>query len=72
MSNTAKLAKGLTVTVNVPFIYTIGEPGPVTGNILESIEDCEDEVRAEVEQGMDTLNMSLDSEAHVEPDEDED
>lgn len=70
MSNTAKLAKGLTVTVNVPFTYTIGEEGAVTGKVLRSIADCEDEVRAEIDGGMDTLNMSLDSEAHGEEDED--
>ena len=70
MSNTAKLAKGLTVTVNVPFTYTIGEEGAVTGKVLQTIEDCEDEVRAEIDGGMVTLNMSLDSEAHGEEDED--
>jgi len=64
MSKTAKLQKGENVTVNIPFTYTIGEPGPVTGKILRTIEDCENEVRAEVEAGMDTVNMSLDSEAH--------
>jgi len=40
------------------------KPGPITGKILRTIEDCENEVRAEVEAGMDTVNMSLDSEAH--------
>ncbi len=64
MSKTAKLKKGEMVTVSIPFTYTIGEEGPVTGKILRTIEDCENEVRAEVEQGMDTLNMSLDSDTH--------
>lgn len=64
MSKTAKLQDGENVTVNIPFTYTIGEEGPVTGKVLRTIEDCENEVRAEVEAGMDTLNMSLDSEAH--------
>jgi hypothetical protein len=64
MSKTSKLEEGEMVTVNIPFTYTIGEEGPITGKILRTIEDCENEVRAEVEQGMDTLNMSLDSEAH--------
>lgn len=64
MSKTAKLQDGENVTVNIPFTYTIGEPGPITGKILRTIEDCENEVRAEVEAGMDTLNMSFDSEAH--------
>ena len=30
MSKTAKLQKGENVTVNIPFTYTIGEPGPIT------------------------------------------
>lgn len=64
MSKKAKLQEGENVTVNIPFTYTIGEPGPITGKILRTIEDCENEVRAEVEAGMDTVNMSLDSEAH--------
>lgn len=64
MSKTAKLQEGENVTVNIPFTYTIGEPGPITGKILRTIEDCENEVRAEVEAGMDTVNMTLDSEAH--------
>ncbi len=64
MSKTAKLQDGENVTVNIPFTYTIGEEGPITGKILRTIEDCENEVRAEVEAGMDTVNMSLDSEAH--------
>lgn len=64
MSKTAKLKKGENVTVNIPFTYTIGEEGHVTGKILRTIEDCENEVRAEIERGMDTLNMSLDSESH--------
>jgi hypothetical protein len=64
MSKTANLEEGTNVTVNVPFTYTIGEEGPVTGNVLRTIQDCEDEVRAEIEAGMDTVNMSLDSEAH--------
>lgn len=64
MSKKAKLQDGENVTVNIPFTYTIGEEGPITGKILRTIEDCENEVRAEVEAGMDTVNMSLDSEAH--------
>ena len=69
MSNTAKLAKGLTVTVNVPFTYTIGEEGFATGKVLRTIEDCANEVRAEIDNGLDTANMTLDSEAHGEEDE---
>jgi len=48
-----KLEKGQEVTINVPFTYTIGEEGSVTGNILETIEDCKAEVLAEIERGFD-------------------
>lgn len=64
MSKTAKLQDGEMVTVNIPFTYTIGEEGPATGKVLRTIQDCEDEVRAEVERGMDTDNMTLDSDSH--------
>ncbi len=64
MSKTANLQDGEMVTVNIPFTYTIGEEGPVTGKILRTIQDCEDEVRAEVERGMDTANMTLESDSH--------
>jgi hypothetical protein len=47
-----KLANGQEVIVNVPFTYTIGEEGPFTGNLLETIEDCKDEARAELEAGL--------------------
>jgi uncharacterized membrane protein len=48
-----KLVKGQEVTINVPFTYTIGEEGAVTGNVLETIEDCKAEVLAEFERGFD-------------------
>lgn len=47
-----KIADGQEVTLTIPFTYTIGEEGPVTGKILNTIEDCEDEVRAEIDRGM--------------------
>ena len=48
----AKLNEGQNVKVNIPFIYTIGEEGPITGKVLETIEDCEDEARAELAEGI--------------------
>lgn len=48
----SELKEGTVVYVNIPFEYTIGEEGPTTGNILRTIEDCEDEVRAELESGV--------------------
>lgn len=53
MNKTAKLKKGQTVTILIPFTYTIGEEGYQSGNpSLETIEDCENEVRAEIENGI--------------------
>ena len=46
-----KIKEGEEVTINIPFTYTIGEEGPTTGKILETIEDCMDEVRAELDEG---------------------
>lgn len=55
-----KLKEGQEVTINLPFCYTIGEEGPATGKILETIEDCKDEVRAEIENGtLESYNLTL-------------
>ena len=56
------LKKGTEVTVVIPFSYTIGEVGYHTGKILETVEDCEQEVRAEMESGVIAEgNFSLES-----------
>ncbi len=47
-----KLKEGQTVTINIPFTYTIGEEGYRTGKVLETIEDCKNEVLAEIEAGV--------------------
>ena len=47
-----KLKEGQVVTINIPFVYTIGEEGFHTGKVLETIEDCKDEVLAEIEAGV--------------------
>ena len=47
----AKLEEGQDITINIPFSYTIGEEGATTGKVLETIEDCMDEVRAELDAG---------------------
>ena len=55
-----KLKKGREVTVLIPFTYTIGEEGYHTGKILETIEDCKNEVRAEIENGVvNSFNVRL-------------
>ena len=43
MSDNLKLEKGQEVTLNVGFVYTIGEEGAVTGNMLETLEDCKND-----------------------------
>ena len=52
MSKRIKLKEGQEVTINIPFTYTIGDIGYHSGKVLETIEDCEDEVRAEIEAGV--------------------
>jgi hypothetical protein len=47
-----KLKIGQEVTINIPFAYTIGEMGFYSGKILETIEDCKNEVLAEIEAGV--------------------
>lgn len=57
MSKTLKLKNGQEVTINVPFTYTIGEEGPRSGNILETIQDCEEEVQLEIDEGIGIVMM---------------
>ena len=53
MSNTAKLKEGQIVTILIPFTYTIGDEGYQSGKEkLETIEDCMNEVRAELDNGL--------------------
>ncbi len=44
-----KLKEGQEVTINIPFTYTIGEEGIYTNKVLETIEDCKNEVLAEID-----------------------
>jgi len=59
MSKILKLEAGQEVTINIPFTYTIGEEGFVTNKELLTIEDCEDEVRAELNKGFNGDNALL-------------
>jgi hypothetical protein len=55
-----ELSKNTEVLVTVPFSYTIGEEGPVTGKVLKTLQDCKDEVVAELDSDnypMQQLNM---------------
>jgi hypothetical protein len=48
----AELEVGDEVTINIPFTYEIGDEGYHSGKDLNTIEDCMDEVRAEIEAGV--------------------
>ena len=54
MTNSAKLKEGQTVTVSIPFSYTIGEEGFYTNKILETIEDCLEEANLDLEANMES------------------
>lgn len=47
-----ELEIGNEVTINIPFTYQIGDEGYHSGKELNTIEDCMDEVRAEIEAGV--------------------
>ena len=49
MDEKIKRYEGQEITINIPFTYIIGEVGYHTGRTLETIEDCKNEVLAEVE-----------------------
>jgi hypothetical protein len=51
-----ELKHGQQVTINVPFTYTIGDEGFRTDKVLKTVQDCKDEVLAEIEDGV--LNES--------------
>jgi hypothetical protein len=46
------MTKGTRITINIPFVYEIGDTGFFTGKVLETIEDCKAEVIAEIENGV--------------------
>lgn len=50
------LENGQEVTINIPFTYTIGEMGFHSGKVLKTVQDCKDEVLAEIEAGVLTNN----------------
>lgn len=52
MLENLNLEKGQEVTINVPFTYTIGEEGPISGEILETVAHCVAEAQAELERGI--------------------
>ena len=46
-----ELKEGQEVTITIPFHYTIGETGYHSGKLLSTIEDCKNEVLAELGAG---------------------
>ncbi len=47
-----ELKYGQEVTINIPFTYTIGDEGFHTDKVLKTVQDCKDEVLAEIEAGV--------------------
>jgi len=47
-----QLEKGIEITINIPFTYTIGEEGYNSHTILNTVKDCKNEVLAEIENGV--------------------
>lgn len=52
MEENEKLNKGDEVILYIPFSYTIGEENSITGKVLETIEDCKQAIRDEIEKGI--------------------
>ena len=50
--NKVELKEGQEITISIPFTYTIGEEGFNSGKVLKTIQDCKDEVLAEIENGV--------------------
>ena len=57
-----KLKEGQVVTLQLPFVYTIGEEGFKTGKILETVEDCKAEAEAELLEGMSNVMITIEDE----------
>lgn len=52
MSNKKELKEGIEITINIPFTYTIGDEGYYTGKVLRTVQDCMDEVQAEIDNNV--------------------
>lgn len=48
----ATLKKGESVTISIPFTYRIGETGFHSGKVLLTVDDCKNEVLAEIQAGL--------------------
>lgn len=54
-----ELKEGQEVTINIPFTYCIGDVGYNTQKELKTVEDCKDEVKAELDNQIITSNNVL-------------
>lgn len=52
-----KLKKGTEIDIIIPFNYTIGYKGPRTNKVLETTEDCVNEMKAEIDEGLNSGNL---------------
>lgn len=62
---TEKLEEGSIVTINIPFVYQIGDTGYHTNKVLETLEDVKNEFWADLQHNIDTgvdfcLDISVD------------
>lgn len=51
MGKTKKLKEGQEITVLIPFTYTVGQEGYYGGKPILTIQDAEEEVKAEIQAG---------------------
>jgi len=49
---TKKPKEDAEVTINIPFTYNIGDVGFYTDKTLETVQDCVEEVKAEINSGL--------------------
>lgn len=54
MTTNAKLKEGQKVTVSIPFSYTIGEEGLYINKVLETVEDCLEEAKLDLEANVES------------------
>lgn len=59
MEENIKLDKNQDITINIPFLYQIGDVGFYTGKELNTIKDCKNEVIAEIESGINPNEIEM-------------
>ena len=51
--------EGDEVNLSLPFTYYIGDENPITGDVLETVDDCIQAVRDELREDFDWLNCNI-------------